>query len=250
MTFFYGIRYVLLAVCIAPYSTFLGADLDDPSLLAQELSKELGVTIQETSKALTCLDKFDQKHTYEWAKGRKRYYEVMPNLIKEFNLKIGCEVGVMFGRHSDKILETTDVTTLYSVDLFSPEHLAHTFLVKCTSSIYADVLYARTKKLLSKWGTRSQLLRESSHNASKQFPDGSLDFVFIDAGHTYESVKLDLESWYEKVRPGGFLVGDDYNKKMFVGLTKAVNEFFAAKNLHIKVPNPRIWVIQKPELIK
>ena len=250
MKLFDGIRYVLLAVCITPYYTFSGPGLDEPSLLAQELSEELGVTIQETSKALTCLDRFDRKHTYEWDKGRKRYYEVMPKLIKDYNLKIGCEVGVMFGRHSAKILETTEVATLYSVDLFSPEHLAHTFLANCTSSIYADVLYARTKKLLSKWGTRSQLLRESSHSAAKQFPDGYFDFVFIDAGHTYESVKLDLESWYEKVRPGGFLVGDDYNKKMFLGLTKAVNEFFAAKNLHIKVPNPRIWVVQKPELIK
>lgn len=43
-----------------------------------------------------------------------------------------------------------------------------------------------------------------------EFKNESLDWVFIDAQHTHEALIRDLTLWYPKVRPGGFITGDDY----------------------------------------
>jgi hypothetical protein len=39
---------------------------------------------------------------------------------------------------------------------------------------------------------------------------GKVDFVFIDADHTYEGVKSDTAKAFELLRPGGVIVWDDY----------------------------------------
>jgi hypothetical protein len=39
-----------------------------------------------------------------------------------------------------------------------------------------------------------RIVQETSLEAAKDVPDGSLDFVFIDAGHTYAEVKEDIGS--------------------------------------------------------
>ena len=53
-------------------------------------------------------------------------------------------------------------------------------------------------------------IRKASIDASKEYRDNSLDFVFIDGSHEYEDVLDDLRYWLPKVKPGGILAGHDY----------------------------------------
>jgi hypothetical protein len=48
-----------------------------------------------------------------------------------------------------------------------------------------------------------------SAEASRLFPDRSVDLVFIDGNHGYSQVWRDLASWLPKVKPGGILCGHD-----------------------------------------
>ena len=55
---------------------------------------------------------------------------------------------------------------------------------------------------------------------------GWVDFVFIDAEHTYEGVRDDIIAWSPKVRPGGIIAGHDYTPERFPGVVAAVDEAF------------------------
>lgn len=52
-------------------------------------------------------------------------------------------------------------------------------------------------------------LRMLSSEAATKFQDGSLEFVYIDASHDYESVKEDIRLWLPKIKLGGIIAGHD-----------------------------------------
>lgn len=72
---------------------------------------------------------------------------------------------------------------------------------------------------------RVQQLQLSSSRASRRFSNGSIDFVYIDACHTYKMAARDIRSWLPKVRPGGVIAGDDYHWQDG-GVRQAVHELF------------------------
>ncbi len=49
-----------------------------------------------------------------------------------------------------------------------------------------------------------------SVEVANDFEDGSLDWIYIDAGHDYDNCLADLKAWWPKLRSGGFFTGDDY----------------------------------------
>ena len=56
---------------------------------------------------------------------------------------------------------------------------------------------------------KATLLRNSSVRAAAGFADSSVDFVYLDARHTYDAVSEDLRAWWRTLRPGGILAGED-----------------------------------------
>ena len=66
--------------------------------------------------------------------------------------------------------------------------------------------YATFLHNVAQAGRRTKLtpIRASSVAAADTFADRSLDFVFIDADHSYEAAKADIAAWRSKVKPGGF----------------------------------------------
>jgi len=53
-------------------------------------------------------------------------------------------------------------------------------------------------------------IRSDSAEAAKNYPDQSIDFVFIDGDHSYNGCRRDIEAWLPKVKDGGVLAGHDY----------------------------------------
>lgn len=84
------------------------------------------------------------------------------------------------------------------------------------------------------------IFREYTFDAAKHFPDNYFDLIYIDADHTYEGCRRDLEEWYPKVKKGGFFLGDDYvnnhispNTGVVFKVAKAVTEFAKKHNLMV-----------------
>lgn len=65
---------------------------------------------------------------------------------------------------------------------------------------------------------------EYSPLASEAFENESIDCVWVDALHDYDSVLKDLNAWYPKVKKGGILGGHDFNYD-FGGVPRAVHDF-------------------------
>lgn len=70
-------------------------------------------------------------------------------------------------------------------------------------------------------------IKKNSIDASGDFEDGSLDLVYIDAAHDYDSVRQDILTWLPKIKKGGFIAGHDYRYDKNIGVYEAVNDIFA-----------------------
>ena len=68
------------------------------------------------------------------------------------------------------------------------------------------------------------IIKDSSDKAVNQFWNNSIDFLMIDTSHEYEDVMQELDTWYNKIKPGGYICGDDYG--VFQGVTRAANFYF------------------------
>ena len=55
------------------------------------------------------------------------------------------------------------------------------------------------------------MIKGNSHEELENFEDNSIDVLFIDGGHEYSVVKKDIEIGWNKVKPGGYICGDDYS---------------------------------------
>lgn len=61
------------------------------------------------------------------------------------------------------------------------------------------------------YANRLKLMRMSTLDAAAQVSDQSLNFVFVDADHSYEGCKADILAWTPKIASGGMIAGHDYN---------------------------------------
>lgn len=71
-------------------------------------------------------------------------------------------------------------------------------------------------------------IRKTSVEAAKDVPDGSIDFCFIDMGHTKEEVQQDIIAWLPKVKNGGILCGHDYEPNTWMSVVEGVNSILGS----------------------
>lgn len=165
-------------------------------------------------------------------------YHLLPAVINRMGLKVGCEIGVANAGHADAILtQCPGVTKLYGVDPY--EHRADYDDLMNLPQPHLDAMYVEAREFMARHGDRFDLLRGASLQAVQLAMNDYFDFVYIDAEHTYEACRADMEAWYPKLRPGGVLSGHDYGG--FPGVTRAVDEFCAKRGLALHVESEFFW---------
>ena len=132
---------------------------------------------------------------------------------------VAIELGVASGDFSGEILKRMQPSRLYLVDGWSQPR------------------YGLDKKLevFHRFGQQIEngqveVIQMLSHEAGSLFAEEFFDFVYIDTDHSYETTKLELDVYKQKVKPGGYICGDDYvvgnvRSSLPYGVIAAVSEF-------------------------
>ena len=104
--------------------------------------------------------------------------------------------------------------------------------------------YKSVLKLLKKFEKNINIIKGNSNKILKEIPS-KFDYVFLDGGHKYETVKNDLENLTQVVKNGGIILCDDYNLSYASGVKKAIDDYVLKKNFNMKVLNSRFAEITK-----
>ncbi len=174
--------------------------------------------------------------------GWKLGYHLLPRVINRFGLKVGAEIGVALAGHSNAILARTGVQRLYGIDSYR-HRPGYEDIMNLPQRTF-DVLHNNVLQFMQPHGERFNLLRMASVEAAAYISE-PLDFVYIDAEHSYDAVKQDLETWFPKVREGGIVSGHDYNHPNFPGVGRAIREFMAREKLAIHGEEEFFWWVEK-----
>jgi hypothetical protein len=129
----------------------------------------------------------------------------LASLFYKLGFKIGAEVGVDRGRFSKVLCIQCPGLKLYAIDAWQPYGIE-------TQAIM-DKFYEETCWRLAPYDVT--VMRAWSVDAAASIPDGSLDFVYIDASHLLAPVISDISVWEPKVRSGGIVAGHDFTFNHF-----------------------------------
>lgn len=134
----------------------------------------------------------------------------------------GAEIGVAYGAFSKKMLEIIPGLNLLCIDPWYRRR---------RRQAYSEAI-ATLKPFPG-----ATIIRADSMTAVKLIPNEWLDFVYIDAVHTYEYVRDDIQGWTKRVRIGGIVSGHDYytTKRHKMGVIPAVDEYVKKHGYELKL---------------
>lgn len=178
------------------------------------------------------------------------------NLLGQYlnNLKLngfGIEIGVQRGHYSMQVLSKWNGKKWYMLDAW--EHQDETVYID-KANVNDDEqlkIMKEAEKNVSKFKNRYELIKGYSNNTNilNKFSDNFFDCIYIDADHSYEGAKRDIELWYPKLKTGGVFCGHDYMDGNFkgefgivglFGVKTAVDEFSKKINKKIYSTNEPI----------
>tara|TARA_X000001036_G_scaffold405699_1_gene413864 strand:+ start:39 stop:797 length:759 start_codon:yes stop_codon:yes gene_type:complete len=163
--------------------------------------------------------------------GEKKFWD---EFQKDLRHLTGVEVGVLEGKNALSIYNNLNIRKLYLVDPWKEwkeQDLAGNQIILHDQKEH-DLNYQQVKNLFSE-KKNVEILRMTSLEASKLIENSSLDFVYLDGDHSYNSVMSDLNYWYPKLKEFGVMCGDDFGHISGRGVIKAVNQFIFEKKLSL-----------------
>jgi beta-1,4-mannosyl-glycoprotein beta-1,4-N-acetylglucosaminyltransferase len=164
------------------------------------------------------------------------------------NSKI-VEVGSWKGRSSVFASRAASLSgsTLYCVDTWQgsfEESTAHPTVIEAKDRN----VFLEFKRNIRLYGCDNVVVcRGDSVKTASSWSHGPIDFLFIDAGHDYESVLKDLKAWVPWVKPGGIVCGDDWHRddclELKGSVRKAFEDFFKSSLPNLGIVE-RFWAHQ------
>lgn len=160
-------------------------------------------------------------------KDRNSLLDLLPKGLKV------AELGIFKAEFSEIILEKMQPSELFLIDIFPTEMMSGDKDGNNIVQVNLDMLY---NSIIDRFKNNKEVKVVKSYTSDflTSISDEYLDVVYIDADHSYEGVKKDLELSFKKVKINGIIMGHDYTINMFPGVVMAVNEFCQKYNLNIE----------------
>ena len=100
--------------------------------------------------------------------------------------------------------------------------------------------------LLKKFKDNASLIKGNSNIILRRIDMSKIEYVFLDGGHDYQTVKNDLNCCREVIANGGTVLCDDYDLSYAPGVKKAIDEFTLEHKLKCSIIcNNRFAKIEK-----
>ena len=139
----------------------------------------------------------------------KSRIELWADFIQSAGVQRIAEIGVYRGDFAAELLtRCPNITDYYMVDPWrhlsdwnKPFNHDDSVLEECLRETEVKTEFAAPKR---------HILRGKTTEVIDRIPDGELDLVYIDGDHSLKGITIDMVRAYAKVRPGGFLGGDDF----------------------------------------
>jgi methyltransferase family protein len=146
------------------------------------------------------------------------------------------EVGVAYGDFSRYILEILKPDHFIAIDIFGivpgdePWGRRHLEDNRCT---HYDYYTAQFRKYIQEG--RMTVQKGLSWEMIAALPDHSIDYMYVDADHSYASVAKEARALSSKMKPDGIVQFNDYSHfdqdaLLAYGVPKAVHEFMIREN--------------------
>jgi predicted O-methyltransferase YrrM len=138
------------------------------------------------------------QHFYQTIHGWFGFNKLYSSMVAQFDNAKFVEVGSWKGRSASymavEIANSNKNIKFYCVDPWTGEAKIGSKSFEC-EEVASKTLYECFLKNIEPVKDYIIPLRMLSAAGSIQFEDNSLDFVFIDASHDYDSVKEDINLW-------------------------------------------------------
>lgn len=184
-------------------------------------------------KAMLAAANDEPKSVAETPQPRIKRWHVLLDLVKQHNWTRGTEIGVLNGATFFHLLDGAPNLEMYAVDNWRSDDKDYGDLTKVGEEFHANA---------ERYGQRACILQGNSVAMAHEVPNGCLDFCFLDADHSYESVKADIDAWLDKVKRGGMMLGHDWNPERFPGVIKAVQERFGTDTPNLYADH--VWGVE------
>ena len=169
--------------------------------------------------------------------------------------KVGAEIGVQRGRNAGEMFKKMPDLKLYLVEPYADYWMGNRWYGKSIHDKFRKITHERLKSYDTTY------LEMFSEDAVREVPDDSLDFVYLDGMHLYDSLMLDIILWSRKVRKGGIVAGHDYYKnRNVIEVIHAVNDYVKEHKLPLYVTDCSVaetsgdkspsWFFIKPAVSK
>jgi len=220
-------------------------------------------------RPLSLQSKFKYKEYWRKAGLKKYFGQIFIDLVKERKPQNFLEIGVFTGvtaRNVCELLSLINNGKFYylGIDLFEgfedaiSTEVVPEFLIKkqnfsnpLKSLVYNFLLREKlnslesVSKFLKKFGKNIELKKGNSLDILKKIDLKIFDMIFVDGGHSYETVKFELNIILKNVNDNCLVICDDYIHAEAIGVKKAVDESVREELYNFKVVANRFACLTK-----